>query len=258
VKITVAMPVFNRERHVEVAIRSLLRHRPAVDIDILVVDDGSTDGSARVVQELQQHHDCIRLVRHENRGVSAARNTALQNLHPEAAFVSFLDSDDVSAAGRYVNDLGHFANDPSLGLVYSRLTIVQDIDPATHLPPPDGHLATVRGINLAAGTFRRNVIETVGVFDESLSIGEDLDFLLRVFELGIRFRLSDEVAMFYRRHAGNMTSDDLKVRRGVMHALMKSAKRRAANPALLREIPSFLDIAEMAKIGGKMPKGSAE
>lgn len=244
-KITVAIPVFNRERYVGIAVRSLLRQRPNVDIDILVVDDGSTDESAAVVKDLQATCHCIRLVSQPNRGVAGARNTALRNLLPETALVSFLDSDDVATAERFADDLRHFESNLSLGMVYSRMMLVKDIEPNTMVPRPDSVIGTLRGVSLTTATFRRRVVDEIGLFDESLSIGEDLDYLLRIFEQGYTYALSDHVSVLYRRHDTNMTSNGTGMRRGVMHALLKSAKRRASNPSLVGRIPPFLDLAEL-------------
>ena len=249
---TVIMPVFNRERYVGTAIRSLLRHRPEVDLDILVIDDGSTDGSRDVVRRLQEEEGGIRLIRQENAGVTAARNTGLRNLLPETRFVSFLDSDDVSTEGRYATDLALFAGDPSLGMVYSRMTLVNDIDPQTFSVAKGAVCATVRGISLSTGTYSRELVEAVGLFDTQLTVGEDLDFLLRIFERGTPHVLCDHVSVLYRRHEANMTADTEALRRGVMRAMLKSAQRRKNDPSLLRSIPPFLDVAEMEKMRGLM------
>ena len=60
-KLSVIMPVYNRERYVVSALRSLVRQRDAADLDIIVIDDGSTDGSAEVVRSAMDENPCIRL-----------------------------------------------------------------------------------------------------------------------------------------------------------------------------------------------------
>src|SRR6266850_4054180 len=123
-KLSVIMPVHNRETYVGAALHSLLRQRDAADLDIIVIDDGSTDGSAEVVRSMMGETASIRLFQQANMGVTRTRNTGLGLLLPETAFVSFLDSDDISPAGRFLADLALFEADPGLELSYSRMTLV--------------------------------------------------------------------------------------------------------------------------------------
>src|SRR5690349_1617778 len=74
VKLSVIMPVYNRERYVVPALRSLLRQRDAANLDIIAIDDGSTDGSAAAVRSMMDGNPCIRLFRQPNMGVAGARN----------------------------------------------------------------------------------------------------------------------------------------------------------------------------------------
>ena len=69
-RLSVIMPVHNRETYVRAALRSLLRQRDAADLDIIVIDDGSTDGSAQAVRAMMEEAPCIRLFQQENMGVT--------------------------------------------------------------------------------------------------------------------------------------------------------------------------------------------
>ncbi len=93
-----------------------MRQRHDADLDILVVDDGSEDATSAVLADLGRKHAEIRIIRRENGGVTAARNTGLANLLPETDFITFLDSDDVSPTGRFAADLPRFEADPRPGL----------------------------------------------------------------------------------------------------------------------------------------------
>lgn len=79
------MPVYNREKYVGAALRSLLRQRDAADLDIIVVDDGSTDGSADIVRTLMGEVSCIRLFSQANAGATKARNSGLRQLLPQTS-----------------------------------------------------------------------------------------------------------------------------------------------------------------------------
>ncbi|CCV09901.1 glycosyltransferase family A protein [Mesorhizobium sp. STM 4661] len=231
-KVSVIMPAYNRERYIVSALRSLLRQRDAADLDIVVVDDGSTDGTADAVRAMMGQTSCIRLFQQANMGVAKARNTGLRQLLPETRFVSFLDSDDISPAGRFKADLACFEADPDLDLTYSLMTLVDGIDDETLEPAADCRSMVVRGVSLGAGIFSRTLVDRTGGFDEAFSQAEDTDYLLRVFERGPRYMLSDTVALYYRRHPGNATREPGVPVREYLRAIHKSMRRRKADPSL--------------------------
>ncbi|TPN94536.1 glycosyltransferase family A protein [Mesorhizobium sp. B1-1-5] len=244
-KLSVIMPVYNRERYVVAALRSLIRQRDAADLDIIVIDDGSTDGSAQAVRAMMDEAPCIRLFQQENMGVTQARNSGLSRLNPETELVSFLDSDDISPAGRFAADLDLFRRDPSLELTYSRMMLVDRIDDETLEPTRDSNSITVRGIHLSAAIFSRRLVDRIGTFDEDFIQAEDTDFLLRSFEIGPRCALPDTLALYYRRHAGNMTRQQDVQSREFMRAIYKSMKRRRANPSL-KPIEGIFELKKLA------------
>jgi len=247
-KLSVIVPVYNRERYVVSALRSLIRQRDAVDLDIIVIDDGSTDGSADAVRAMMEQAPCIRLFRHAHMGVAKARNAGLRHLPPDTQFVSFLDSDDISLPGRFRTDLGRFGEDPRLELTYSLMTVTDQLDDETLEPAQGSRTMTLRGISLTTALFRRELVERVGYFDEEFEQSEDTDYLLRAFELGPNYELLDSVAIYYRRHGANVTSEHGSRVRDHLRAIHKSMRRRKANPALrgvqgifeLKNLPEWL------------------
>jgi len=245
-KLSVIVPAYNRERYVVSALRSLLRQRDAADLDIIVIDDGSTDGTAEAVRAMMGETSCIRLFQQANGGVTKARNAGLRQLLPETELVSFLDSDDISPAGRFRADLACFETDPGLELSYSRMTLVDLIDDETLEPATESHCVTVRGIHLSAGIFSRQFVERIGSFDEDFNQAEDTDYLLRAFESSPRYTMPDTVALYYRRHPGNMTREADVPLREFMRAIHKSMKRRKADPSL-RPIEGIFDFKELAQ-----------
>jgi glycosyltransferase involved in cell wall biosynthesis len=245
VKLSVIMPVHNREALVGSALRSLLRQRDAADLDIIVIDDGSTDGSAEAVRAMMAQSPCIRLFRQENMGVTRTRNAGLRQLMPETQLVSFLDSDDISPAGRFAADVGLFRTDPNLELTYSKMRLVDKIDDIRLEPAADGNGVTVRGIHLSAGIFSRRLIDRIGGFDEDFEQAEDTDYLLRIFECGPRCLMPETVALYYRRHPGNMTRQTDVQSREFLRAIFKSMKRRRADPSL-RPIEGIFELEKLS------------
>lgn len=90
-KISIIIPIYNGEQYLESCIKSVL-NQTLEDLEIICVDDGSTDGSAQVITHLMSKESRIRLLRQKNRGAGAARNLAIENA--EGRYVAFLDADD--------------------------------------------------------------------------------------------------------------------------------------------------------------------
>lgn len=231
-RLTVIMPLFNRQQFVETALQSLLRQQPDCELDILVVNDGSTDDGPRRVLALARRYPSIRMVTTPNQGVTKARNVGLRNLSPDSDFVTFLDSDDVSPCGRLQADLAVFKEFPEVQFTYGRIAVVDRIDDSNFVPEAGAVRATLRGIQLAAAIFRASYLERVGMFDESFEQAEDTDYLFRALELGGPYRLTDTVCVYYRQHDDNLTRDTAIVRKSFCRALHKSMVRRRRNPAL--------------------------
>lgn len=237
--LTVIIVTYNRLPLLPLAIRSLQRQAAElpVPLDILVVDDGSTDGTADWLASHGQPG--LRFVSQANGGVTAARNTGLQALLAETAFVTFLDSDDISPPQALSRQLADLRADPDLDLVYGRMTMVDDISPETLEPAEGARRLDLVGIHLSCALFRRALIERIGQFDPPFRQAEDTDYLLRTFEAGTRFRQTGTVCLYYRRHPENMTKRQEESRRYFALAIHKSLLRRRADPKIRLDKPCF-------------------
>lgn len=231
-KLGIVMPVYNREKYVGSALRSVLRQRDAADLDIIAIDDGSTDGTADVIRSFIADGAPIRLFSQPNAGVTKARNAGLRQLSDDTEFVSFLDSDDISPVGRFAADLAYFRADPALELTYSYMRMVDQIDDDTLEPVAGCDDRIFRGVHLSAGIYRRGLVERIGEFDEDLAQSEDTDFLFRVFEQRARHAFPETIALYYRRHEHNLTRNVAESRREFLKAMQKSLRRRKADPTL--------------------------
>ncbi len=230
-KISIHMPAYNAEATVGSALKSLLRQRDAGELDIVVVDDGSTDRTRDVVAALAARAPEIRLIGIDHGGISRARNAALLAMAPDTDLVGFLDADDLSPEGRYTHDVELFEADPDLDLVYSKLRFFDRDDPETLAPSAASRILDERTVHLSAGVFRRRVLDRAGLFDETLVQAEDTDYLLRIFERGPKYLLSDEIGVFYRKHSGGITGNREEARRELMRACFH-AHRRCGRPFL--------------------------
>lgn len=184
-RVSVVIPVFNRAAAVGRAIESVLV-QTCQDFEIVVVDDGSTDGSAAAVAAFADRR--IKLVRHErNRGGSAARNTGIQA--SSAPYIAFLDSDDEWLPTKLERQLEVFErSNERLGLVYTGAEWVF-VDGTVIRPSPCRPVGLTRALltenvigETSLGMVRRSVFDTIGGFDESLPSCQDMDLWLRICE----------------------------------------------------------------------------
>jgi len=238
-KVSVIIPTFNRAHTIPYAIKSLLLQREDIDLDILVVDDGSSDETPKVLAELAQAHTEIRVVTQKNAGVAAARNTGILNLLPDTALVSFLDSDDLSPAGRFAADVSCFVTDPTLEATYGRLMMVSEFDYARLRPAKDARIADIIGVHLSSAIFSQSLIRRIGKFDTDFIQAEDTDYLLRVFETKTKFLQTETPCLYYLRHPGGMTKDVAESKRYFSLAIRKSILRRKADPTIRIVKPDF-------------------
>lgn len=199
------IPCFNRERLILCAIESALgqSHR---EVEVIVVDDGSTDESWRVISSFGER---IKAVRVENGGVSRARNIGVS--HARGTLVKFLDSDDLlepTVVERQLEDLAHLPK-KSIPVGTARC-IDADGQPLAldkyRMPcPADGSmvpLATVlsKCTQISFAIFPTAALVQLGGFREDLTLAEDHDLILRLHRAGYRFFLFDTPSTKMRQH----------------------------------------------------------
>jgi O-antigen biosynthesis protein len=184
-QVTVVIPAFNRAQAVQRAIASVLA-QTCQDFEIMVVDDGSTDGIAESVASFRDRR--ITLIRHEqNRGGGAARNTGI--LAGCAPFVAFLDSDDEWLPTKLERQLQVFERSSErLGLVYTGAErIFPDGSCSRYIPHRRADLSRALLIDnvigeTSLGMVRRAALNAIDGFDESLPSSQDMDLWLRLCE----------------------------------------------------------------------------
>ncbi|RPK82927.1 bifunctional glycosyltransferase/CDP-glycerol:glycerophosphate glycerophosphotransferase [Streptomyces sp. ADI98-10] len=103
-RLTVVVPLYNVEEYLGACLSSLAE-QTMPDLEVVLVDDGSTDGGPLLAQEFADRDPRFRLLRQENAGLGAARNAGIREAHPEAEFLTFVDSDDVVPPGAYARML---------------------------------------------------------------------------------------------------------------------------------------------------------
>ncbi len=227
----VLIPAYNEALHIEGAIRSVLDQAASCPVQIIVVDDGSTDDTAAIVTRLKRDYPTIRLIKTANRGIPYTRNTLVENIPDTCDYVTFLDADDAFAPGRIERHFLLFASDPTLDFVFGQLRLVNaEAGGLSGAITDDDTIA--RGPSLSAGTYAKSLIRRIGSFDPEFRQSEDMDYLFRIIESGAQCFLLDEVATFYRRHKGNITANISQTRRYFMKAMLWHRRRRAQDTTL--------------------------
>jgi glycosyltransferase involved in cell wall biosynthesis len=192
--VSVVVPAYNAERYVAEAIASALVQRLPHD-EIVVVDDGSTDGTAAMVEAFG---DQVVLVRTERRGPGAARNAGIARAR--GTLLAFLDADDVWADGALEAWRRELAGSEQPDIV--RGLVRQFASPEFRGAVPDG---ASPGLCPGAAVLTRRAWDAVGAFDEQLQAGEFLDWLLRARALGLGEVVLSEVVLWRRVHESNHT-----------------------------------------------------
>ena len=216
--VTAAITTYNRARFLPGALESVFSQTYDGDVDVLVVDDGSTDDTPDV---LAGYGDRIRVVRQENGGRSAARNTAVRDAR--GPFLSFLDSDDRWLPGKLARQVPVLDANSRVGLVHGHVDLVDEADRPLREETERHHelfsTAHRNGVTYAGYAFdcrcfssaltaRVEAIRSVGLYDPSLLL-DDYDVYLRIaLDWEIVFQEGPAVAL-YRHHPGQMTTYEL-------------------------------------------------
>ena len=223
------MPAYNAERYVDDAVRSVLAQTLS-DLELLVVDDGSTDRTAEVARA--HTDDRLRVLTVPNGGPARARNLGVSAARP-SRYVAFIDADDVWDRGKLAAQVAALDARPELVAVGCRMRNVSSTGAAlgeTGQPLDEAALAAVARGELypfptSSLVVRRDVAEAVGGFDEALRGSEDLDFIARVAQRG-PLACVPQVLGAYRVHpASAMARDRVGINRDARFVRARIAAR---------------------------------
>jgi len=182
VAISIVIPTFNRAQKVVRAISSVLS-QTFTDVEIIVVDDGSTDGTKK---EVEQFDDFITYVAHSsNLGVSAARNTGING--SGAPLIAFLDSDDHWFPEKLAVQVNFFNDHPEAVASQTEELWIRNgrrVNPMRKHLKPSGDIfepsLKLCLVSPSAVMLKRSLLDEVGLFDENLPVCEDYDLWLRI------------------------------------------------------------------------------
>ena len=197
--VSAVVPVRDGERFLGHALESVLGQTLLPD-EVIVVDDGSTDGTEAIARRFP-----ARVVPNAGRGVSAARNTGI--VASRGDVIAFLDHDDVWEPGKLERQVACLREHPELSYASCRARVV--IEPGAERPRwVREEYITGRGFRMAiasAVAVRRETFEEVGLFATDMTLGEDLDWALRVRDAGMKTVILEAALVRYRIHDENTT-----------------------------------------------------
>ena len=211
VTVSVVVPTHNRRRFLQACLRSVLAQE-GVDLEVIVVDDGSTDDTPAMMQSIRDPR--VRGVRHSrSRGSSAARNTGIRSAR--GRWVAFVDDDDLWAPTKLRRQISAGEAADAVLVYCGAFTFVDGCDSVLADRPVPSPLG-IRDEVLTANPFpggtsaqlaRREALITLGGFDERLPDLEDWDLWIRLTEHG-PVAAVDEPLTAYRLHSSNKSMDE--------------------------------------------------
>lgn len=214
--VSVVIPVFNCERYLGQAIESVLRQEHS-NVEIIVVDDGSTDGSREVAKSFAG----VRYLHQENRGIAAARNLGIGMARGE--LLTFLDADDLWTDRALALQLNALREHPEAHIVAGAVE-------QFHEPN-----CTKRGVSLSTvgdgytpGAMLLSLKDfmRVGLFSEHLHLGDLMDWHSRAMNLGLVEYLHKSVVLRRRIHDTNTTLTQPEARKGYLQAIRAHLQRQ--------------------------------
>lgn len=211
-QVSVVMPLFNKQDYVLQAINSVLIQKE-VEIELLIIDDGSTDKSMEIVNSIDDAR--IRVYKQQNLGPSTARNRGMR----EARFplIAFLDGDDYWAPKKLFKQASYLEAHPEISAVYSQALRVDVCGNLIYRKPfgygikdEDFQLKNLvnKPVSPALGStlmIRKDILKEMAGFDEAIVNGEDTDLELRLAQAGHRQHLLPETLAFIRIDSSSLS-----------------------------------------------------
>lgn len=229
--VSVLLPVYNAEAYLAAAVESIL-HQSFTDFELLIIDDGSTDGSLSILQTYAAQDTRIRLISRENQGLIATLNQMVEAAKGE--FLARMDADDIATPNRLKLQVAFLQQHPEVVCVGGAFDLIDSQSrTVAFIPMPENNdeiqqmiLMGRTIINHPCALIRRSALQQIGGYDASMKTVEDLDMLLRIGEVGQLANLPD-VVLQYRFHSNSVSAQNIVLQSQMAHqACQRAWKRR--------------------------------
>lgn len=232
--VSVIIPVYNGEAFLAKAVESI-QQQAYQPLEIIIIDDGSTDGTAKIAASFK---DSVRYVYQPNSGPAAARNRGLRMAR--GSVIGFLDADDLWPENKLELQLACLFEAPPIEIVLGHIQYMRISAAKEGQPRFEKFSEPAVFFNLGSALFRKSVFDKVGLFDETLHCGEDVDWFMCAREKSVSIFILKEVTLLYRMHHNNMIRNKLTRDYYFINALKKSLdRRRQQNNGLAISLPKL-------------------
>jgi glycosyltransferase involved in cell wall biosynthesis len=207
--VSVVTATYNAAKYLPLSVRSALRQTYA-DVEVHVVDDGSTDDTQEVLEEFRNDRR-VHVHRQPNRGQACAKNRGIRE--SRGTLIAFLDADDVWYPDKLERQVPQLLREPAAGMIYSDVSCIDADGREIPSPPRSYHSGRITDrlfidnfVNFNTTLVKRECFDHLGMFDETLPMGIDWDLWLRV-STRYEFLYLDARTMGYRIWPGQMSNN---------------------------------------------------
>jgi len=220
--ISVVLPVFNGEKYIATAIKSVL-NQSFHNIELLVIDDGSRDSTREIVSKFND--DRVHYIYQANKGPASARNNGIERARGD--YLAFIDCDDNWYCDKLQKQLEYMKKSPSLSAVYCKHNLV--------FQNPDKKYNWVRELDdqkrrpnetISSLFIKKDLFNKIGKFVDGFKVAEDTDFYMRLCESSFKFEIMDDCLLDILNHDDNISQNIERNRKFMFQVLAISIKRK--------------------------------
>ena len=201
-EIDVIIAVYNGEKFIEDAIVSV-QNQTWKDLNIIVADDGSTDETLNIITGLSKSDDRISVLARSHQGVSATLNAAIG--YSSAKYIAFLDADDLWDPTKLAVQMEALSNSES-EVCFCMTQEFENLS-ENSIQSYRARKEPLKGVSKTAFLGPRSIFTRFGLFDETIAIGDFVDWFSRVVRADVPVIMLDQVLTFRRIHENNTTRD---------------------------------------------------
>lgn len=206
--VSVILPIYNAERYLSFAVESVLS-QTLRDFELLALDDGSTDKSLEILRKLSTKDSRIRILQRENRGLVTTLNELINN--SRGRYLARMDADDICHPERFERQCTYLDAHPKCVAVGSAVLFIDpEGSPLCPFPCKTSHedidnslLSGVSEIWHPSAMLRKSAVQEINGYNGQYRHAEDVDFFLRLAEVGVLANLPD-VLLEYRQHTASI------------------------------------------------------
>lgn len=230
--VSIIIPLYNGARFIGEALHSVLA-QSFMAYEVLIIDDGSTDDSRAIVQQMMHNEPRLRYIYQPNRGVSTARNQGI--LASQGSLIAFLDQDDRWTDNALACQVAYHEQHPAVG--YTLAQQICFLEPGCSPPQwfqrqtfDQPHVGYLPGTLVV----KRAIFEQIGLFDPAITISSDADWFARTSDAQIPMHTLPQVLLERRIHNANQSQQSKQIHRELFHLLHASIRRKQLNQTQTR------------------------